>query len=446
MAFTDDFTGSDGDLLEDRTGWTKEVDGAYKCDIYSNGIAQRSDGSGSGRSLYVCDDQGSLSHVTQGELLAVNSNAELLAWAVDQDNYLCLYHAGTGAIGARLAKRVSGTRTDLITVSGTSGASQTWKMEVDDSAKTAEFFLDDVSQGSTDITSLSSDTSQGVIAQSAVGDVKLIDNFEASPLAGGTTHTASATLSGSATLTALPEHQQAASAVLSGTGTLAAIPTHEQAAQATLTGVSTLTATATLISAAAATALLAGQGTLSAVGTLEIAAATVLSGSSTLTGIGTHEQAASAIVSGAATIQATATVERGASSALSGTGTLTATATLISAGATASLLGQGTLTASASLVYGGSVVLTGSSSLVASPLVEFAGNAALSGVGTLVANASIVAPTNQTALLAGTSSLVARVSTHLGPLIATVSVSPSLVCDKCIEPSIIAKIEVNPNG
>jgi hypothetical protein len=285
-----------------------------------------------------------------------------------------------------------------------------------------------------------------ILYNQGFADLEAISTIAIPTEIGGATHTASATLSGSATLTALPEHQQAASSALSATSSLSAIATHEQAAQATLTGAGTLTATATLISAAAATALLSGVGTLSAVGTLEIAAATVLSGSSSLVGIGTHEQAASAIVSGVATIQATATVERGASSTLSGTGTLTATATLISAGATALLQGQGTLTASPSLEISGTSVLTGSSSLVASPLVEFAGNAVLAGVGTLVANGSIVAPTNQTALLAGTSSLVARVSTHLGPLIATVSVSPSLVFDTQTEPSIIAKTEVNPNG
>ena len=183
MAFTDDFTGTDGDLLESRTGWTKEVDGLYKLDVYSNGLASRSDGSGSGRSLYVCTDQASNSHYSQCKFPAANSSTELVAWAVDQDNYLCLYFSGTGSIGAKMAQRVAGTRSTLLQVSGASGASQAWKIEVDASAQEAEFFLDDVSQGAaSDVSALTQDSSQGLVAGAAVGNTKLIDDFEADAL------------------------------------------------------------------------------------------------------------------------------------------------------------------------------------------------------------------------------------------------------------------------
>lgn len=130
---------------------------------------------------------------------------------------------------------------------------------------------------------------------------------------GGTTHSASASLTATATLTAAATPTRVASAALSSTATLTAAATVNRAATASLSATATLTAAASVT--AAASASLAATATLTA-------AATVTSSSE-----------ANAALSATATLAASALVSAAAAAALTATATLTAAATVTTPGA-----------------------------------------------------------------------------------------------------------------
>jgi len=179
-SFADDFTGTDADLLESRSGWTKEVDGYYKADIYTNSLTFRND-SGTGASLWVCTDQGSANQYVQAYDNDFEGNAEccLIVRAVDESNGLVYRLAGTGAAGARLSNLVAGSHTDLISTQGAEGYG--YKIECD--GNTIKFFIDTgggfaQSGGDQTISDHNTETSAGFRTQAATDNVLKFDDFE----------------------------------------------------------------------------------------------------------------------------------------------------------------------------------------------------------------------------------------------------------------------------
>lgn len=183
--FADDFTGTDGQLLENRTGWTKAVDGLYDAEIDTNELALRT-GTGSGDSVWICTDQGSADHYVQAYdvRFASETLVYLCARLVDEDNFIAYHLAGTGGAGARLCKNVSGSLTDsIVTTQGGDGYG--FKIECD--GNTIRFYRDTgggFAQVGSDqtISDHNTETSAGFVAGDATGPAKW-DDFENGTLA-----------------------------------------------------------------------------------------------------------------------------------------------------------------------------------------------------------------------------------------------------------------------
>lgn len=210
--------------------------------------------------------------------------------------------------------------------------------------------------------------------------------------AGGTTHLASAALTGEGTMTAAGALTAAGATSLSGEGTLASNGVLVAAGSSSLTGEGTMAAAGQLTAAGAAT--LSGEGILGAAATSTLTAAAAFAGEGTMT-------------AGAAMTAAGA-------AALSGEGTLASTCFLTAAGA-AALTGEGTLGAAALATYAGASSLIGEGLLTAAGIVFTPGassSASLSGEGLLIANAAVVrywlTPPSLGATIAGSSASASR--------------------------------------
>lgn len=184
MAFTDDFTGDDNQDIQDRTGWSIELDGTYRCRIWGNGITFRTGGGGSGDSYWICTDQGSADHYTEfknTDFNAVEGDAIYMCCRlVDNDNFLAWWLGGTGAIGSRLCKCVAGSITDLVTVQG----AEDDVIKITCESNTIKFYIDDVQQGTDQtVTDHNTETSQGIVAEWYTGDATVFDDWEAGPMA-----------------------------------------------------------------------------------------------------------------------------------------------------------------------------------------------------------------------------------------------------------------------
>lgn len=114
--FTDSFTGTDGDDLEGRTGWTR-VDGvAGAAEINASNQLKFSTTTDS---AYTAPDAGTADHYAQAEYLfdpAVVSNTSFFPVCVrltDKDNFIGLRILSSGGAKRQLFKRVSGTLTML---------------------------------------------------------------------------------------------------------------------------------------------------------------------------------------------------------------------------------------------------------------------------------------------------------------------------------------------
>ncbi|MEE9510438.1 MAG: hypothetical protein V3V81_08090 [Candidatus Bathyarchaeia archaeon] len=178
MAFTDDFTGSDEQALEDRSGWTLVKDGASKGRVVSNSIGYRLEGGGSGDTYYICTDQGSADHYTQIKAVKFATRPEyrVCCRLVDEDNWIGWYLGGTGGAGSRLAKDVAGSITDLVTTQGANND----VIKVTCESNTIKFYIDDVQQGTDQtVTDHNTETSQGLVDSSGSAQVSSYDDFEA---------------------------------------------------------------------------------------------------------------------------------------------------------------------------------------------------------------------------------------------------------------------------
>lgn len=211
--------------------------------------------------------------------------------------------------------------------------------------------------------------------------------------AGGTTHLASAALTGEGTMTAAGALTAAGAASLSGEGTLASNGVLVAAGSSSLTGEGTMAAAGQLTAAGAAT--LSGEGILGAAATSTLTAAAAFAGEGTMTA------GAALTAAGAAT--------------LSGEGTLASTCFLTAAGA-AALTGEGTLAAAALATYAGASSLIGEGLLTADGIVFTPGassSASLSGEGLLTASAAVVrywlTPPSLGATIAGSSAGASRI-------------------------------------
>jgi len=204
MAFSDDFTGTNGDLLKDRTGWS-DNDAGSGASISTNAL-----GINAGSAKYWrCTDQADADNYTQARFLAFNTSyqeAYVATRVVDASNFVGVKTHGTGVSGRRVTEYVSGTGTDVISLQGAddewckievngttvelylggTGASPSWPGTADDSATVGS----------------STETKQGIVAAGSTGAAgQWINDFEAGVLSGGaTTHEGSTTLAASATL------------------------------------------------------------------------------------------------------------------------------------------------------------------------------------------------------------------------------------------------------
>lgn len=183
MAFTDDFTGTFGDYISARTGWTGTASAGPKIGI---NIAN-----GGPVGHAICTDQGSADQYTQAKTIHFAggfANSILAVRLVDRQNCIGYLLGGVGAAGRRLSKIVAGTQTDLITSQGVSGE---WiKVE----AEGTSIRLYEGGTGATPswtqvgsdqtVSDFSTETSQGLaLNDGGTGDLAWLDDFEAGALA-----------------------------------------------------------------------------------------------------------------------------------------------------------------------------------------------------------------------------------------------------------------------
>jgi hypothetical protein len=186
MAFTDAFTDDDDVLLQDHTptgggAWTRQVDGATRALIEANAVTFRAGGGGSGRSVWICTDQGSANHYTQVKQIAFPTLACFVcARLVDEDNLLYSECPGTGGTGHDFGKIVAGVDTALVETQGADEST----IKIECSGATIKFYINGDQRGG-DITETAhqSETSQGFSTDQTPGDTAQYDDFEADSLA-----------------------------------------------------------------------------------------------------------------------------------------------------------------------------------------------------------------------------------------------------------------------
>lgn len=188
MAFTDDFTGTDGDYLKDRTGWADNTAGIGSA-ILSNGLKHTA---GSDQ-YYKCTSQASADHYTQAKFVYFGGSQQgsyIACRLTDNNNFVGARIYGTGTSGRRLTETYLGTEYDLVT---TQGAANEW-VKVECQGSTARLYLGGTggtpswTQSGTDQTISGSTTEQrqGVTSDLRSTDTTVwIDDFEAGSLSSG---------------------------------------------------------------------------------------------------------------------------------------------------------------------------------------------------------------------------------------------------------------------
>lgn len=183
--FTDNFTGTNDQLLQNRSGWTLVTDGAGRALIESNGLQFDEAGGGAGLSAWTCTDQGSANHYVEIKLIRVEARGAiyLCARLVDEDNFISFHLAGTGGAGARLCKMVAGALTDsIVTFQGV--VDDVIKVECD--GNTIKIYANDVQQGGDQtIADHNTETSEGFTNSTTTSGNAFFDDFEAGPMAAG---------------------------------------------------------------------------------------------------------------------------------------------------------------------------------------------------------------------------------------------------------------------
>ena len=185
-AFTDDFTGTNDDLLEDRTGWTLTTYGGYRMTVFGNDITPRAGGGGAGYSLWTCTDQGSANHYTQvrDKTFYTSADGYWCCRLVDIDNFIGWYCPGSAQTGSRLMKMVATSITDLVSFQGADED----LIKVTCDGNSIEIYQDGGQVGTTQtVTDHNTETSQGTVQGVALGGYQMWDDFEAGPMAAGYT-------------------------------------------------------------------------------------------------------------------------------------------------------------------------------------------------------------------------------------------------------------------
>jgi hypothetical protein len=182
MAFTDDFTGSENQELEARTGWTKPAGTRYARINASNQLKAVPNGSVDAH--FVCTDQGSANHYTQADVHIGNgtNNSFLTIRMTDADNFIGVRLYTTGW---QLYKRVAGTFTQLgATYIDTSTPGDTIKLEGD--GNSINVYLNTaLIIGPETETFNNTETSQGLVVRDTLTKDPWIDNFEAGVVGAG---------------------------------------------------------------------------------------------------------------------------------------------------------------------------------------------------------------------------------------------------------------------
>lgn len=305
MTFTDNFTGTSGDLLDSRTGWSLVgSEGAYQAQIYTDGatLQCRTTGSGSGATTYACTDQGTADHyVTYKRISFTSSSAnEVCVRYVDGSNYLSHRLAGTGSSGSRLSKVVSGTRTELIQVQG--AANDVNKIEC--SGSDVSFFINGTQQGSTQtVTDHQSETTAALIF-GTVAAVSFYDDYETGAL-GTTTPEDSAPLSGTGEIVAAGAKIGSSAAPVNATAAIESTWLKIASSAAPLAGAGEIVAAGEQITTIPESAApLAGSATITAAGAKIARAPPSLTSAASVTAVGAKTAFSAAPLAGAGEIVA----------------------------------------------------------------------------------------------------------------------------------------------
>lgn len=186
--FTDDFTGTNGQLLEARTGWTKTKDGRVDALISGNQL-DFDIVAGSGDSAWISTDQGSADQYVHiyDVLFTAYYSLYLAIRLVDYQNFIGYHLTGSGGSGAKLMKRVGGAITDSI-ISTQGGVGYGFKIECE--GTTIRFFRDTGGgfiQIGTDqtITDFQTETSAGLVSNTGTSAAKF-DTYENGTVGGST--------------------------------------------------------------------------------------------------------------------------------------------------------------------------------------------------------------------------------------------------------------------
>lgn len=317
MAFTDNFTGTSGDDLVGRSGWTQqEGTSPQKWVVDSNAI--KPDATGSFCS-YTCTDQGSADQYTQAKLSALTpaGNAYLAVRLVDHNNFVGFRLAGTGSVGARLVKCVGGVVTDLVTFQGV--VNDVYKIEANGS--TIKLFKNGTQQGTDQtVTNFTTETSQGLLTTAnQIITGPLFDDFEAGALAGGgsvgsSSGTSTTTATGSSTFVSAGSSAGQSTALASGSslfassGTIAGQGAASSTGSATAAGSGASSCAATVNGIASGGSIQSGAGASSGQSTALASGRSTFASSGISAGQGTASSTGSAISAGAGSSSGAATI------------------------------------------------------------------------------------------------------------------------------------------
>lgn len=178
MAFTDVFTGTSGDTLESRTGWTR-VDGAAGAAQIN--ASNQLKGTSATNSAYTCTDQGSANHYTQVIVKAVGTRASF--WSIrttNSNNFIGVRGYGATA-KTQIYKRDTGSFTQLSTDGATTVAvDDVLYVEGDGNNITGKLNAS-TEVGPTTETFNNTVTTQGLVIRESWDPI--IDDFEAGALA-----------------------------------------------------------------------------------------------------------------------------------------------------------------------------------------------------------------------------------------------------------------------
>lgn len=221
MAFTDDFTGTSGDTLESRTGWTLAdgVAGAAQINA-SNQLKFTS----TTDTAYTAPDTGTPDHYAQAEILQPVSTKGYFPVCIrvtDSNNFigLRLYN------GREIYERVGGTFSRIYVTPG-DPTPRIYRLEA--SGEDITYLRDGSSAGVVATTpNNSTATTPGIVARSHIDDPAL-DNWESTDAAaGGTTYfeTITASSVGGVSLSDVLTFSRAVAPTVTATPSLSRVPT-----------------------------------------------------------------------------------------------------------------------------------------------------------------------------------------------------------------------------